>query len=144
MNEQFYVQRSGPAVKLSTNYSLVKMIFLNLITLGIYGIVIYSRMGTELNTAASRYDGKQTMHYCLVYFLLSVITLGIAHIVWFHKLSNRMGMELARRGIAYSFSAGDFWLWNVLGSFIVVGPFIYIHKLCTAMNLINTNYNSRG
>lgn len=144
MYEQYRAPHTAPAVQLSTNYSLVKMIFLNLITFGIYSIVIYSRMGTDINTAAGRYDGKKTMHYCLVYFLLSVVTLGIAQIVWFHKLSNRLGMELARRGIAYSFSAADFWLWNVLGAFIVVGPFIYIHKLCTAVNMINTNYNSRG
>ena len=27
------------------------------------------------------------------------------------------------------FNATDFWLWNILGSLIVVGPFIYVHKL---------------
>ena len=137
-------EQMTPTVKLHTNYGMVKLILLNLITFGIYSIVIYSRMGTDINTVAGRYDGKKTMHYCLIYFLLSVITLGIAGIVWFHKLSSRIGGELARRGINYSFGAADFWLWNVLGSFIVVGPFIYLHKLCKAMNLMNADYNARG
>ena len=144
MYEQYRAPRTAPAMQLHTNYSLLKLILLNIVTLGIYSIVIYSRMGNDINTAASRYDGKETMHYCLIYFLLNVVTLGIAGVVWFHRLSNRVGMELARRGIAYSFSAADYWLWNVLGSFIIVGPFIYLHKLCTAMNMVNTSYNSRG
>lgn len=49
-----------------------------------------------------------------------------------------------RRGIAYDFDASTFWLWGVLGSLIVVGPFIYTHKLLKAMNLLAANYNIRG
>ena len=84
------------------------------------------------------------MHYCLVFFLFSWLTLGIVPIVWYHKLSNRMGAELQRRGIDYGFNAGTFWLWNVLGAIIICGPFIYTHKLLTAMNLLAADYNARG
>ena len=52
--------------------------------------------------------------------------------------------DLRRRGIAYDFDASTFWLWGVLGSLIVVGPFIYTHKLLKAMNLLAANYNIRG
>ena len=48
------------------------------------------------------------------------------------------------RNIAYNFSASDFWLWNVIGSIIVVGPFIYYHKLFKSCNLICKDYNQRG
>ena len=37
-----------------------------MITFGIYGIVVMSGVSTDINTIASRYDGKKTMHYCLV------------------------------------------------------------------------------
>ena len=42
---------------------------------------------------------------------------------------SRVGTELARRGIDYSFGASTFWLWGILGSIIVVGPFIYTYKV---------------
>ena len=76
--------------------------------------------------------------------MLTGLTFGIAPIVWYHKLSARMGNELKRRGIAYSFGAGTFWGWNILGSLIFVGPFIYLHKLCKSMNLLCEDYNARG
>mgnify|MGYP004606139793 FL=1 len=134
----------APAVPLNTNRSLLKFILLNLITLGIYGIVILSGISTDINTIASRYDGKKTMHYCLIFFLLTGLTLGIAPLVWFHRLSARIGQELTRRGIDYSFGAGSFWGWNVLGACIVVGPFIYLYKLLHAMNLLCADYNAKG
>lgn len=138
------VYTSQPVGQLKTNRGLIKLILLSLITLGIYSIVYYSSISNDINIIASRYDGKKTMHFCLLFFIVSPITLGIGAIVWYHKISARIGSELARRGIGYSFGAGSFWLWNVLGSFILVGPFIYIHKLSKAMNLLAENYNVRG
>lgn len=135
---------SAPVGQLSTNRGLLKFILLSLITFGIYGLVVMSSVSTDINTIASRYDGKKTMHYCLVFFIFSGLTLGIVPLVWSHKISNRIGNELTRRGIPYNFNAGTFWLWNILGSFIVVGPFVYIHKLLKAMNLLSQNYNING
>lgn len=84
------------------------------------------------------------MHYLWIFFLLSWLTLGIAPFVWAHKLCNRIGNELRRRGVDYSFDALDFWLWCVLGSLIVVGPFIFVYRFMKAMNLMNADYNVRG
>ena len=135
---------SAPVGKLKNNRGLLKTILLGLITFGIYPIVVMSGISSDINTAASRYDGKKTMHYCLIFFIFSWLTLGIAPIVWYHRLSSRIGYELQRRGIYYSFGAGSFWGWNVLGSLIVIGPLVYLHKLCKAMNLIATHYNVNG
>lgn len=142
MSEQSY--RTAPVLQLKTNRGLLKFILLSLITFGIYALVFYSKVSTDINLIASRYDGKKTMHYCLLTFIVAPITLGIGAIVWAHRISNRIGNELSRRGIAYNFGASDFWLWNVLGSFIVVGPFIYLHKLCKSMNLLSSDYNVNG
>lgn len=103
-----------------------------------------SAISSDINLIAARYDGKKTMHYCLLAFIFSWLTLGIAPIVWYHRISARIGNELSRRGISYSFGAGSFWGWNVLGSFIVVGPFIYLHKMFHAMNLLSADYNTKG
>jgi len=133
-----------PVAMLKTNRGLLKYILLGIITFGIYPLVLMSSISTDINVIASRYDGKKTMHYCLVVFIFSWLTAGIVPLVWSHKISARIGNELARRGIAYPFGAGTFWGWNILGSLIVVGPFIYIHKLCTAMNMISAHYNQNG
>ena len=135
---------TAPVGQLKTNRGLLKFILLSMITFGIYGIVVMSAVSTDINIIAGRYDGRKTMHYCWVYFLFSWLTLGIVPIVWSHKISARIGGELSRRGIDYRFGAGSFWGWNVLGSFILVGPFIYTHKLLKSMNLLAENYNIYG
>ena len=134
----------APVGQLKTNTGLLKYILLALITFGIYPLVVMSAVSNDINIVASRYDGKKTMHFCLLTFIVAPITCGIAGIVWYHKISNRIGAELKRRGIAYSFSAADFWLWNVLGAFIAVGPLVYLHKLFKATNLMCADYNVNG
>ena len=133
-----------PVRQLRTNRSLLKLILLSLITFGIYGLVVMCHISSEINEVASRYDGKKTMHFALVVFVFSWLTMGIVPIVWQHKISNRIGDELQRRNQDYKFSAKDFWLWGVLGALIIVGPFVYCHKFLKSMNLINADYNING
>ena len=137
-------QTAAPVRKLKTNKGLFKYIVLTILTLGIYDLVVMSSVSNSVNTVASRYDGKKTMHYCLLVFVFTLLTLGIAYLVWFHRVSDRIGNELSRRGIPYAFSSSDFWLWGVLGALIIVGPFIYYHKLFRATNLMCADYNVKG
>lgn len=163
---------AAPMIQLPVKRSLVKMIFFSILTLGIYPFVIYSRLVTELNIAASRYDGKRTLSFFGM-LMLAPVTLGILPLVWFHRLCGRIGCELQRRNILYTFGARDFWLWNMLLSLLcaatvgclvlifgmqdwivlvssllsvasTVGPFIFVHKLMKSMNLINTDFNLNG
>ena len=126
---------------LRTNRGLAKFYFLSLITFGIYGLVVLCNVSIDINIIASRRDGKHTMNYLLLYFIFSWLTLGIAPLVWFHRISNRIGGQLAARNLPYSFNASDFWLWCMLGSLIIVGPFIYLYKFFKAMNIIADDYN---
>lgn len=139
-----YQASTAPVGQLNTHRSLLKFILLGIVTFGIYTIVFYSGISSDINVIASRYDGKKTMHFCLLFFLVGPITCGIANLVWFHRISGRIGNELKRRNINYNFGASDFWLWNVLGSLIIVGPFIYVHKLAVASNKIAEHYNING
>jgi len=138
-----HVPGAVPMGMLDTNRNLLTFILLSMITFGIYGIVKMCMISTDINTIASRYDGKNTMHYIIV-VLLSPLTCSILMLVWHHSLADRLGMELRRRGIPFQISSTDFWLWGILGSFIIVGPFIYLHKMLTAMNLLSVDYNARG
>ena len=132
-----------PKLQLPTRRGLGKMVFLGLITGGIYPMVIYSRIITELNIAASRHDGKRTMPFFAMAMLMP-LTFGIYAYVWSHNLCARIGEELQRRGLDYQFGPRHFWLWGILGSLILVGPFIFTHKLMKAMNLINKDFNEKG
>ncbi len=126
--------------ELRTNRTLLKYILLGIVTLGFYDLWVEYTIVDDLNTLATKHDGKKTMNLMLVSFFAS-ITCGISVLVWSHKMSNRIGEELRFRNINYKFNAATFWLWNILGSFIIVGPFIYIHKLLKSMNLLCQSYN---
>ena len=131
------------ALKLPESRSLVKMVLFGLLTLGIYPTVIWSRIVTELSIAASRNDSKRTMPY-LGMLILAPVTLMVFPFVWMHRFCNRVGKQLELRQCDVRFSGKDFWLWGVLGSLILVGPFVFTHKLMNAMNLINKHYNEFG
>ncbi len=139
-----YPGSAPPVGQLKTNKGLVKFILLSLITFGIYGIVVLSSVSNDINIVASRYDGKKTMHYCLLFFLVAPITFQIAPLVWYHKISDRIGRELTRRHVNYNFSAAHYWLWGFLGTLIIIGPFVYLHKLFKATNLMCQDYNING
>ncbi len=131
------------ALKLPVDRSLVKMVLLGLLTLGIYPMVIWSRIVTELNIVASRSDGKRTMPYFGM-LILAPVTLAVFPFVWMYRFCNRVGKQLELRKCDFRFSEKDFWLWGILGSLILVGPFVFTHKLMNAMNLINKHYNEFG
>lgn len=134
----------APVRQLKTNKGLLKTILLGLITFGIYPLVVMYNVAEDVNTVASRYDGKKTMNYLLMTFIVAPITLGIGGLVWSHNISARIGNELKRRGVNYSFGAGTFWGWCILGSLIGVGPLVYMHKLFKAVNKMNAHYNVNG
>ena len=132
-----------PAYKIPTNRSMWKMLLLGFITCGIYPAIISFYMHEDINLIASPHDGRRTMHPFAA-LMLGYITCGIYYLVWWHKLCNRIGDELDRRRQNYQFSASAFWLWNILGSLILVGPLVFLHKYCTAMNCLADDYNRHG
>jgi hypothetical protein len=138
------VEGIRPAKPLKTNRSLLKFIIFSMLTFGIYGLVVMSSLSDDINIVASRYDGKKTLHYCLLLFVLGPLTLGIAYLFWFHNISERIGNELKRRNIPYSFSSTDFWLWDAIGVIFIIGPYIYYYKLFKAANLICADFNQKG
>ncbi len=138
------VVQQAPAYKLKTNRGLLKYILLGLITFGIYDIVVMYDVTESTNMVATPHDGRKSTNYLLMFFLFGWLSLGIAWLVWYSNLSDRIGNELQRRGMPREVSMADFWLWGILGSLIIVGPFIYLHKLLKATNLMCEDYNARG
>ena len=113
---------------LRTKRGLLKFVLLGLITFGIYDIWQMSEVGETLNLIATRRDGKRTMHYCLMFFIVGWLTFGIGWLVWNHRLSARIGTEQAARHLPVTVTAATYWLWSVLGTLIIVGPLVYTYK----------------
>jgi len=105
------------------------------------GVVIVVAIGTTIAFAIMGLEIGSLM-YMVVIYLIALPIVIIMELAWFHRMSNRVGDELQRRYIQYSFDAGTFWIWFILGSFIIVGPFIYIFKLCKSMNFLCEDYNA--
>jgi|LSQX01.2.fsa_nt_gb hypothetical protein len=141
--EELAPESNPPAVKLRTDYKFIKVFFLSIITLGIYGLVIYHKTVKDVNTVCTPHDNKKTMGF-IPALLLTLPSFGIVMLVWQHRIANRIGAELARRNSAVKLSAKDFWCWNILGVLIIVGPFVYASKYFKAINAMNQSYNNIG
>lgn len=133
-----------PRPHLESNRGLVKFILLSFITCGIYAIIAYYKITEDINTICRPYDNKTTMNYLVATLLLGPVTCGIYPIIWMHNLCNRIGDNLKHRGLPESFGAGTFWGWGVLGSLIVIGPLVFLHKFLKATNSLAADYNARG
>jgi hypothetical protein len=139
------METTAPTIKLKTNRGLLKFFLLSLITFGIYGIICLANVSKDINTIATKHDGKNTMTFYLIALLFSWLSLGIIPLIWFHNLSSRIGKELLVRNLPYQFSAGTFWGWYFFGALLFgIGPLVYIHKLMHAMNTLAADYNVKG
>lgn len=137
-------QTDKSAYKLKDNYSLLPCVLLSVVTFGIYGIYLYACFGHHINTIASRYDGKKTMNYWLLFLVVGPVTLGIGYLIWNHRFCGRVQKELQRRGLEVCLTPGSFWLWSVLGTVIVIGPLVYLWKIIRAINMLAKSYNQAG
>ncbi len=126
--------------KLATNRSMWKLMLLNILTLGLYSIFFFIPFSFDLDKIAPKADRSKTMNYVFA-FVISIFTFSLVLILWHYEIAKRIEQALAERDIPYSFGTSDFWGWYFFGSFIFVGPFVYFHKLCTAMNLLCEDYN---
>ena len=128
--------------KLPTNRSMWKLMILNVLTLGIYSIIFFIPLCYDLDKVAPQRE-KKMMSYLFAY-VLSLFTFSLVMIAWMHQFTERVEEALTERGISYSFSPSTFWSWYFFGSLIVVGPWVYFHRLCTAMNLLCEDYNKQN
>lgn len=72
-------------------------IFLNIITLGIYGLFFWSKWTKNVNTLCEG-DDYDSAHYLLV-FLLDIFSLGIYVLVWNYRMGERLYQKAADYGV---------------------------------------------
>ena len=126
--------------KLKTNRSVVKLVILTILTLGIYPIIFFIPFSYDLDEVAPKKDRTKTMDFLLAY-ILSLFTFAIVITVWHYHIATHVNEALEDKKIDSEFGTGDFWLWYFLGTLFLVGPIVYFHKLCRAMNLLCEDYN---
>ena len=119
-----------------------KLMILSILTFGLYTIMFFIPLSFDLDIVDPKRERGKTMNFLLAY-ILSIFTFQSVIIVWHYHIAERIEEALSRRNIEYDFGTDDFWKWYFLGSLILVGPFIYFHRLCKAMNLLCENYNQR-
>ena len=129
-------------IKLKTDRSMPKLMILSVLTLGLYGIIFFLPFSYDLDKVAPKRDRSKTMNFMLAY-ILAWFTFSIVIDIWHYQIAARVEEALEKRNISYEFGTGDFWRWFILGSFILIGPFVYFYKLCKAMNLLCADYNEK-
>lgn len=135
-----YEEKEYKPPKLTTNRNMWKLMLLNIVTLGIYSIFFFIPFSFDIDKVAPKGDRSKTMNYIFAY-VLSILTFSIVIIVWHYQIAKRVEEALEKRDIDYEFGTSDFWGWYFFGSFILIGSFVYFHKLCKAMNLLCEDYN---
>jgi uncharacterized protein YacL len=138
------------------NRKALVMFLLNIVTLGIYGIVIWFAMGKETNITCST-DGKHTKGFWPT-LGLSIITFGIYFIVWCIQWMKRESdflrmhkdpvvitggvyvlLAIANMGLSYALQFNDMLVLSYITSFII--SFILISLVIKKHNRVNEIYN---
>ena len=133
-------EREYKPAKLKTNRQMWKLMLFNVLTLGLYSILFFIPLSFDIDKVAPKRDGEKTMNYLWAH-ILAYFTFSIVVDIWHYHIAKRIEEALSAREIEYEFGTRDFWIFFVLGSFFLVGPFVYFHKLCTAMNFLCESYN---
>lgn len=74
--------------------------------------------------------------------LLSMVTCGIYAWVWYYQLGERLRENAQAYGVEADISGGSVLLWMLLGSAIIVGPYVAMYKLIESMNTVAAAYNA--
>ena len=123
-------------------HSFVKIIILSIVTFGIYGLYWIYKVARDVNKICAG-DGQSTAGL-LKLFLLSLITFGIYSLVWQFKLGDRLQDNGTKYGITIKEGGSTILLWTLLGSFIVVGPYVAIYIIVKNINALAEEYNKKA
>ncbi|MDL2229517.1 DUF4234 domain-containing protein [Treponema sp. OttesenSCG-928-L16] len=121
--------------------SLALYIIFSIITFGIYSLYWIYAIARDMNQLCAG-DGKKTRGLAF-FFFVGIITLGIYNIVWYFMLGDRLQDTAPRYGLSFKESGTAVILWMILGSFIIVGPFIALYIIIKNTNALADAFNSR-
>jgi len=124
-----------------TNRSLLLYIVLTIFTCGIYGLVFIYSLAKDVNQMCKE-DGEN-IGGLIVYIVLSFLTCGIYSYYWMYKVQNRLCHAGTRYGVMVKERGSTVVCWAILGSFIIIGPFVAMHIVINSANAIGSAYNAK-
>ena len=127
---------------MKTNRSLLTLILLSIITFGIYALYFWSKYAEDMNIVCNG-DGKHTRGI-LARIIFSALTLGIYELVWMYGVGERIAVNAHKHNLYCNASGGSVLMLYILGSFILIGPFVAMHKMISGLNALCSNYNAAG
>ena len=112
--------------------SIGKYIFLNIITLGIYGIVFWYKWTEDVNKICED-DGNDSANYLLM-LILDVFSLGISVLVWNYKMAERLYQKAGDYGIELKHGGMFVMLCRFIPLVSSIFKISYINKFVEAYN----------
>ena len=109
-----------------------KYIFLNIITLGIYGLFFWTKWTNDLNKVCDG-DDKESGHYILV-FLLDIFSFGIYTLVWNYQMAERMYQKAKDYNVTLKHGGMFVMFWKIVPFVSSVYKIKYLNKLAVAYN----------
>ena len=126
--------------KLTTERSLLKVLFFSVITLGIYDLFFLHRLAKDVNTVCYEDEKRTSGIFALV--ILSVLTLGIYQIFWWYRIAHLISAAQRRAKMNNVISPGFVLLCAILCYTLFTIPYlVIIHQTCNAMNDLCYSYN---
>ncbi|MBR2208113.1 MAG: DUF4234 domain-containing protein [Synergistaceae bacterium] len=122
--------------------SLLVLILLSIFTLGIYALFFWHGYARDMNIVCAG-DGRKTRGI-IAQVVFTIFTLGIYNLIWIYGAGDRIFFNCTKKNIPNTVSGGNLLLWYILGSFIVIGPFIGAYKLISGLNQLCIDYNQRA
>lgn len=110
-------------------------IFLNIVTLGVYGLFFWYRWTENVNTLCDG-DNKDSANYILVY-ILDWFSFGIYSLVWNYQMAERMYQVADDYGVEVKHGGMFVMIWRIFFPLVCS-----INKIKTANKLIDA-YNAK-
>lgn len=125
---------------ITDNRKFWKLLLFTIPTFGIYNIYFWYQLTKDLNEMNP--DMKKTKNYILV-IILSILTLGIYHWVWFFYLCDKIQLTGARYKVNVLPGPGTLLGLKTFGTFFLLGPFIANYFAVFNMNKVAAAYNKQ-
>lgn len=109
-------------------------IFLNIITIGIYGIFFWYRWTEDVNKVCDG-DDKDSGNYLLV-LILGILTLGIYTLVWNYQMAERLYQKASDYNVTVKHGGMFVMIWRIFLPIVSsVYKIKYLNKLAAAYNV---------
>ena len=124
---------------MKTNRGVLKLIIFSALTGGIYALFFWSKYASDMNIVCQG-DNRHTRGI-FARIIFSMLTFGLYDLIWMYKAGERISINAHKRGIHCNVTGGSVLAWFILGSLIVVGPFVALYKLIDGLNDLCYAYN---